>query len=107
MQQTLPIAKTEWKVGQLVKCKDNQEIWRIEKITPNMWGGAGVVSLELVSWCITRLYVYLPIFETDYELYNPLNVDQIECNHEYKKYQGFTQTYDYCVKCDRKVYPYD
>ena len=107
MQQTLPIAKTEWKVGQLVKYKHNQEIWRIEKITTNKWGGIEVVSLELVSWCITRLYVYLPIFETDYELYNPLNVDQIECNHEYKKYQGFTQTYDYCVKCDRKVYPYD
>lgn len=25
-----------------------------------------------------------------------------ECQHEYKQYQGFTQSYNYCTKCDKK-----
>lgn len=25
-----------------------------------------------------------------------------ECQHEYKLYQGFTQSYNYCIKCDHK-----
>jgi hypothetical protein len=26
----------------------------------------------------------------------------IICSHSWKQYQGFTETYDYCVKCDKK-----
>ena len=25
-----------------------------------------------------------------------------ECNHEWKEYEGITQKYNYCVKCDIK-----
>jgi hypothetical protein len=25
------------------------------------------------------------------------------CDHEYKSYQGLTECYDFCVKCDKKV----
>lgn len=25
-----------------------------------------------------------------------------ECPHEWKNYNGFTSTYDYCIKCDLK-----
>lgn len=26
-----------------------------------------------------------------------------ECNHEWRHYVGFTEVYDYCVKCDKKL----
>jgi len=26
----------------------------------------------------------------------------VECIHEWKKYEGFTDVFDYCVKCDIK-----
>lgn len=26
------------------------------------------------------------------------------CNHEWKEYVGFTQKYNYCIKCDEKNY---
>jgi hypothetical protein len=24
------------------------------------------------------------------------------CNHKYKRYEGFTETYEYCTKCEEK-----
>lgn len=29
-------------------------------------------------------------------------IDNLDCHHEWKEYIGFTQRYNYCVKCDKK-----
>lgn len=28
--------------------------------------------------------------------------DSSDCNHDFKQYLGFTQSYKYCIKCDHK-----
>lgn len=37
------------------------------------------------------------------DCYNDYN--GTDCNHDFKQYQGFRETYRYCTKCDHKVYP--
>lgn len=52
----------------------------------------GSMSVELFELCSILL-----------ENYSKIETDQIDtCEHNWQKYQGFTETYDFCLKCDKK-----
>lgn len=34
--------------------------------------------------------------------YSPVSESLDNCDHSWKQYQGFTENYEYCIKCDLK-----
>jgi hypothetical protein len=77
--------------------------------------GEGVVVVHLINSDLYKIkfdsiddleYAYPVLYfidnPNDWEIVSSSEPTNTPCNHEYKLYQGFTDSYNYCVKCDQK-----
>lgn len=72
-----------------------------------VWG-ENKLCIEWENKCVNYFNVYTNPFyirtpkELEVYLIASNSVTSVRCNHKWKKYQGFTDSYEYCEHCDVK-----
>ena len=67
--------------------------------------GGGMIQVTIngipILPCSSSIDEYARFKEQEREAFRS-NITKYECNHDMKEYQGFTESYKYCTKCNKK-----
>ena len=93
---------SKFKTGDIIVHKDEQDFNEAkEYIVVSTIGPYGSIEVESVISAFNRLYIDPEYFVLSPKLKNK-QPEVKSCSHEWKFYQGLTEQYNFCTKCDKK-----